>query len=108
MKCVNLYIANSVLETMKTFKKTLLKYEYSWTPEKEHDNKWIIGFSEKYMLNTSEGFEVLPFLNRYMRDRNYLLTDTFHKLEEAIKESMPKEVRGHSDVKKWLDHNCCF
>ena len=93
---------------MKTYKKKNLRFEYNWNDLNKDDNKWIKGFPDNKMLNRYEGYEVLYFLKRYMIERNYQLEDTLDKLETAIRESMPSEIRSHSDVKKWLDHNCCF
>jgi len=93
---------------MKTYKKKDLRYEYNWNDFNKDDNKWIKGFPEGRMLNRNEGYEVLPFLNRYARQRNFHTIEMLHRLENMIRESMPVEVRSHNDVKKWLDINCCF
>lgn len=93
---------------MKNFSVDDLKYAYNWNTANRDDNKWIKGFPENHMLNLEEGFEVLPFLNRYMTEHGYLTIETLHKLETLIREALPKTMRSHWDIKIWLDQNCCF
>ena len=70
---------------MTDFKKSNLKYSYSWTAAKENDNARITGFPDNYLLDRNEGYEVLPYINRYMISKNWTLEASFHKIEKAIK-----------------------
>ncbi|RKS92716.1 hypothetical protein BC952_2632 [Flavobacterium limicola] len=44
---------------MADFKRSDLKYNYSWTAAKENDNAKITGFPDSYLLDRNEGYEIL-------------------------------------------------
>jgi hypothetical protein len=90
---------------MRTFKKSDLLFWYSWTVSKEQDNKRIQGFPEHYLLYRNEGYEVLPFINRYMKSRGLEKLKSFHLIEAVIREDLPKSVIGHRAIKTWLENN---
>ena len=90
---------------MNTFQKTDMLYDYTWNETREDDNKRVQGFPEDYLLFRNEGFEVLPFIIRYMRARRLDTISAFHTIESAIREGMPKNVIGHQAVRTWLDNN---
>jgi hypothetical protein len=90
---------------MANFKRSDLKYNYNWTAAKENDNAKITGFPDSYLLDRNEGYEVLPFINRYMDSIKWTLESSFHKIEKAIKVDLPGTVRGHATIKKWLLEN---
>jgi hypothetical protein len=90
---------------MTDFKKSNLKYSYSWTAAKENDNARITGFPDNYLLDRNEGYEVLPYINRYMISKNWTLEASFHKIEKAIRVDLPGTTRGHASIKKWLNDN---
>jgi hypothetical protein len=90
---------------MTNFKRSDLKLTYSWTASAEHDNAKIIGFPDSALLNRHEGYEVLPFLNRYLTSKNWSSQSTLNKLEDALRDKLPGSTRSHSNVKKWLDDN---
>jgi hypothetical protein len=90
---------------MTNFKKSDLKLDYSWTAATENDNSKITGVPDSTLLNRHEGYEVLPFLNRYMTSKNWTTTATFNKLENSLRNAVPDEKRSHANIKKWLDDN---
>ncbi len=84
------------------FGKEELRLRYDWKPAAEHANVSIIGFPENRILNIYDGYEVLPFLNRYMEIRGMRQLPVFHKLERTLRTT--PFIRGtHYDIKCWLD-----
>lgn len=90
---------------MANFKKSDLKLKYSWTASAEHDNANIKGFPDNILLDRNEGYEVLPFLNRYMANKGWTLQSTLNKLEDALRSELPGNIRSHEKIKNWLDNN---
>jgi len=90
---------------MANFKKGDLKLTYSWTASVENDNAKVTGIPDSTLLDRHEGYEVLPFLNRYMTDKGWTLVTTLNKLEDALRNNLPGSIRSHANVKKWLNEN---
>jgi len=90
---------------MANFKKSDLKLTYSWTAAAENDNAKITGIPDSTLLDRHEGYEVLPFLNRYLTSKNWTSQSTLNKLEDALNDKLPSSKRSHANVKKWLDDN---
>ena len=90
---------------MANFKKSDLKLNYSWTASAENDNAKITGIPDSTLLDRNEGYEVLPFLNRYMTDKGWANQSTLNKLEDALRDKLPGTTRSHANVKKWLNDN---
>ena len=90
---------------MANFGRGSLRYSYSWTASKEHDNARITGFPDNYLLDRTEGYEVLPFINRYMTAKGWVNEATFQGIEHSIRVNLPGNVRGHRTIKDWLELN---
>jgi len=90
---------------MANFQRGDLKLTYSWRAAAEHDNSRIIGFPDNILLDRHEGYEVLPFLNRYMTEKQWTTQSTLNRLEDALRDKVPGTIRSHSNIKKWLNDN---
>lgn len=90
---------------MASFKKSDLRLHYSWTASAEADNAKITGFPDNVLLDRHEGYEVLPFLNRYMTVKNWNNQSTLNRLEDALRGKLPGSIRSHANIKKWLNEN---
>lgn len=90
---------------MANFKKSDLKLNYSWTASAESDNAKITGFPDNVLLDRHEGYEVLPFLNKYLTDKGLTSQTTLNKLESALRDTLPGAIRSHANVRKWLNEN---
>jgi len=90
---------------MYTFQKSDLIYKYSWTQERKEENLRINDFSSNCFLYRGEGYEMLPFIKKYMKSRAMSGLDAFHNLEEIIKNAICPSIASHEDIKKWLDLN---
>ncbi|MFH7018790.1 hypothetical protein [Flavobacterium sp. FlaQc-47] len=88
---------------MANFKRSDLKLTYSWTASAENDNARITGVPDSTLLDRHEGYEVLPFLNRYLN--NSTSVSTLNRLEDVLRDELPGSTRSHANVKKWLDDN---
>lgn len=93
---------------MMNFEKSDLKYSYKWNENEKIDYSKKIRFYDTYTLNIEEGNEVLQFINSYMALKNYSMPCTFHKIEKAIKEDLPKTKNNHNKIKRWLNENYFF
>lgn len=93
---------------MANFTRSNLQYVYSWNAAKENDNARITGFPDSYLIDRHEGYEVLPYINRFMTYHNYTLLSTFHRIESAIRLDLPANIRGHASIKRWLETNYVF
>lgn len=81
-----------------------LQHEYSWEAS-NGDNPRLVGFPDDVLLNRHEGYEVLPFINRFA-ERYKLVQKVYgHKTEWLIREKLPSNVRSHENVRKWLVDN---
>jgi hypothetical protein len=90
---------------MANFNKSDLKLAYTWTASLEHDNAKITGFPDNVLLNRHEGYEVLPFLNRYMADKRWTSQSTLNRLEDSLRNKVPGTTRSHANIRKWLNEN---
>ncbi|WP_343614157.1 hypothetical protein [Flavobacterium sp.] len=90
---------------MANFGRDALKFNYSWTTT-EGDSKKVTGYPDNVLLNRSEGYEVLHFINKYMETRNLNSTlSNFHIIENSIKTVVSTNLRSHANIKTWLDNN---
>jgi hypothetical protein len=76
-----------------------LQFQYSWTAVPPDDAR-ITGRPDSTLLNRSEGYEVLAFLNRISKSRDGAL-----KAERMIKQHLPGTTRSHANVLQWLIDN---
>lgn len=88
--------------SMAIFSSTDLKQEYRWET-REHLASQIEGFPSDKILNCTQGYEMLHFLNRYMDDIGWVTVVSFNNIELLIKTQLPFGRRTHKDVKEWLD-----
>lgn len=88
-----------------------LQYRYDWTAAAEHDNARITGFPDDRLLARHEGYEVLPFLNRFCQINHYpgaqppLSKADGLKAERLIQTVLPGDIRSHARVNQWLIEN---
>ena len=88
-----------------------LQFHYDWTAAVEHDNARITGFPDNRELARHEGYEVLPFLNRFCASRRYTATKRGFdradalKAERMIRIGLPSTLRSQVHVHDWLVAN---
>ena len=89
---------------MALIKRSDLQYEYSWTPIKPDDPK-VTGKPDSTLLNRGEGYEVLPFINRFIEKHNLASIASGKKIETMINKHLPGNIRSHANVAAWLEKN---
>lgn len=93
---------------MLIFNETHLKYNYEWNSSEIEILTKKNRFLDADNLNVNEGYEVLYYINNYMKLKNYAMLCTFQKIEKALKEELPKTKKGHCKIKRWLSENYFF
>jgi hypothetical protein len=81
-----------------------LQYRYSWQA-KPGDDATLRGFPDNILLNTEEGYEVLDFINRCLRqwDKSGTPLDLADaKKIERMLQAKPGGIRSHAKVQAWL------
>jgi len=87
-----------------------LNYRYSQTAIPPDDPRRT-GFPDSVLLNRSELYEVLNFLNRFCRDTRYLPNGPAFgkaealKAERALQTTVPGSIRSHAGITDWLRAN---
>jgi hypothetical protein len=87
---------------MPLLSKSDLAYKYSWTTIDPDDPK-VTGKPDSTLLNRGEGYEVLPFINRFAEKHSFKHKASGLKTEKLIKEHLPSDIRSHANVSKWLE-----
>ena len=83
-------------------KKSDLSYEYFWTTYEDDDPK-VTGIPDSTLLNRNEGYEVLHFINNYMREHNLSTVADGKTIEKLLRNDVPKDIHSHSNISKWID-----
>ena len=80
--------------------------EYKWqAPKPKGDNLKLIGTPDNDLLNREEGYEVLYFVQQFMKKRKTKSIDSGKKVEILIRKYLPGHIRGRKDVEQWLIDN---
>lgn len=81
----------------------LYKDEYSWTTYEDDDPK-VTGNPDSTLLSRKEGYEVLYFINKYMKENKLSTVAEGQKVEKMIHKA-PKDKRSHKHVSEWIVAN---
>lgn len=89
------------------YQKSQMVYtDYKWTARADHDNPKFIGAQERSMLNRSEGYEMLWYINSLAKTWGWNDTlSSYQNLERIIREKVPSGIRTHSEIKNWIEAN---
>lgn len=75
-----------------SFTKSELFYKnYKWTARSDKDNPKIRGGKDHEYLNRMEGYEMLDFLNDFMKENGYKLLTSFQRVEKHLRTSKSDE-----------------
>jgi hypothetical protein len=79
---------------------------YKWSARADHDNPYYRNGSDATLLNRTEGYEVLYFVN-HMGDKYWKNTSlpTYQKIERMIRYSVPHNIRSHKSIEDWIIKN---
>lgn len=89
---------------MAKFNKDDLQYEYEWSTVGDDDPEEI-GTPDSSLLNRTEGYEMLYFINNFMSDNDLKNENSFYKIERMINEYLPSNIRSHHNIEIWLKDN---
>lgn len=84
---------------MALLTKSDLQYDYSWTALDPDDPK-VTGEPDSTLLNRHEGYEVLAFINRLAKNKNWTTKASGLKVERLIREHLPGHLRSHAHVRQ--------
>lgn len=88
---------------MALMSKSDLKKKYSWTTDGGDDPDFRSG-SDKALLDRTEGYEVLYFINKLADDLGFKKKALGEKLERMI-HATPGNLGSHENIKKWISDN---
>jgi hypothetical protein len=78
---------------------------YKWTAREDADNPYYRNGSDHTLLNRTEGYEVLYFIN-HIGAKNWVTTPpnlpTYQKIEKMIRYDVPSTTRSHKGVEDWI------
>lgn len=81
---------------------------YKWNARADHDNPYYRHGSDATLLNRTEGYEILYFIN-HMGVKHWTAdpanTATYQKIERMIRYSVPGNMRSHKNVADWIVAN---
>jgi hypothetical protein len=89
---------------MANFTKTDLAYTDYKETAYPGDNPKLTGKPDSTMLNRSEAYEMVYFINRYMADKEWKQKATFQRIEEFLKTSNYKN-QSHKFWRNELNQN---
>lgn len=92
---------------MPHYTKDDLRFTYKWNGD-AGEYEGIDGFPADKELDRHNGYEVLSFINKYMRHKNFRLITTFHKIEDLLRVHLLISTRTYQQIKDWLDANHVF
>lgn len=79
---------------------------YNWDAAEGNDNPKVIGGKERDELNRTEGYEVLPFINRFIDSRVKVPTKKYYeKAEKIIRYDLPEGIHKHDEIEIWMQDN---
>ncbi|WP_459212494.1 hypothetical protein [Aquimarina rhabdastrellae] len=79
-----------------------LTLDYSWSAYGGDDPK-VTGKIDSTLLNRNEGYEILYFINSFLKKHTFLssLTDV-KKLEDLIQKA-PTNIRSQENIRNWIE-----
>lgn len=81
--------------------------DYSWSTKYTNDDPKITGEPDSTLLNRTEGWEMLYFINKCGEKWNWSgnSTESYRKLEKAIRTKVPSDIRSQIKIKEWIEAN---
>jgi hypothetical protein len=81
-----------------------LQYKYSWHVYGDDDPE-ATGEPDSTELNREEGYEVLPFINKYCKRYGWKTLGSALKVEKMIKEKLPSDIHSREKIDTWIAKN---
>ncbi len=80
--------------------RSMLQRKYSWKAVGGDDPKKTK--KDRIFLNRKEGYEVRPMIQKVVNHFDYQTENDVHKVEDAIADKLPGNVRSRENVFEWL------
>ena len=91
------------------FNKTDLYYkDYIWTTKYSNDDPRVTCEPDKTLFARKEGWEMLYFVSMLAEKWNWsspITVSHYQKIERAIREYVPGDVRSQNNIKSWIEQN---
>jgi len=84
---------------MAKFTKHNLTYTYNW------NNVSLLTFNDSDFIDTTNGNDVLAFMNRYAQTHHINSIDAFNRLEYIIHNYAPKNTNSQQDITAAITKN---
>lgn len=80
---------------------------YKWKAKEDHDNPYYRSGADHTLLNRTEGYEVLYFINHLAGKRwtAPIGIGTYKKIEKMIGHDVPSNIRSHKGIEDWIVTN---
>ncbi|MDQ0594019.1 hypothetical protein QFZ37_002388 [Chryseobacterium ginsenosidimutans] len=78
--------------------------DYSWTAISP-DNPKVTGEPDSTLLNRSEGYEILYFINKLCDGWNFTDKSSATKIEKMIRYEVPTDIHSQQNIKNWISEN---
>lgn len=87
------------------FQRSEMLYTYNWSTKYENDDPRVTGEPDSTLLDRTEGYEMLYFINSCARKWNWTgyLTSAYQRLEKIIKTEVPSDIRSQQKIKEWIE-----
>lgn len=86
------------------FKQSDLKYT-GYSEMRLYGDSKVTGPLDATLLNRTEMYEMLYFINKYMENENLYSVSDGHKIEKMIKEYVPSNIKSQENIKNWIRTN---
>ncbi|MEI6754970.1 MAG: hypothetical protein WCK78_17620 [Paludibacter sp.] len=86
-------------------KEDLYYTDYSWVATYVNDDPKITGKPDSTELNRREGYEILYFINKVSEIWSFKQKNSAIKVEQMIRNEVPKEIRSQEKIKEWISEN---
>ena len=91
---------------MAYLKSQMMYSDYSWKSRYANDDPSVRGVPDSTLLNRSEGYEMLYFINRLAKIWNWgENVPAMQRLETIIRTKVPSNQRSHEHIRIWIEQN---
>lgn len=88
---------------MKFKRSDLIFEDYRWSAREEYDDPCVIGEPDSTLLDRTEGYEVLYFINAFGRRqfKEFPPVAILQRVEKAIRKC-PTSIRSQKGIEDWI------
>lgn len=81
--------------------------DYSWHARDERDDPRITGEPDSTLLDRTEGYEMLYFVNKCAEKWNWSNSSvaSYQKIERSVRAHVPSHIRAQSAIKSYIEQH---